>query len=81
MKGMVTAMDDAVGTVVAALRKYKMLQNSIIVFTTDVSTSKYHRHPSHKYCTITFQECISILITDLTVYSMIVYSFNVLSSF
>lgn len=33
--GMVTAMDQSVGTIVSALRKYKMLRNSIIVFTTD----------------------------------------------
>ncbi|XP_021345495.1 arylsulfatase I-like, partial [Mizuhopecten yessoensis] len=33
--GMVTAMDSAIGTVVAALKKYRYLQNSIIVFTTD----------------------------------------------
>ncbi|XP_033752639.1 arylsulfatase I-like [Pecten maximus] len=33
--GMVTAMDSAIGTVIAALKKYKYLQNSIIVFTTD----------------------------------------------
>ncbi|CAC5404445.1 unnamed protein product [Mytilus coruscus] len=33
--GMVTAMDQSVGTILTALKKYKMLGNSIIVFTTD----------------------------------------------
>ncbi|VDI55721.1 Hypothetical predicted protein [Mytilus galloprovincialis] len=33
--GMVTAMDQSVGTILSALRKYKMLGNTIIVFTTD----------------------------------------------
>lgn len=33
--GMVTAMDQSIGTILSALNKYKMLHNSIIVFTTD----------------------------------------------
>ncbi|CAG2257738.1 ARSB [Mytilus edulis] len=32
---LVTAMDQSVGTILSALRKYKMLGNTIIVFTTD----------------------------------------------
>lgn len=35
--GMVTAMDDAIGAVMAAFRKHKFMGNLIVVFTTDVS--------------------------------------------
>lgn len=33
--GMVTAMDQSIGTIITALRKYQLLRDSIIVFTTD----------------------------------------------
>lgn len=38
MTGMVTALDEAVGRVVAALKETGHYDNSIIVFTTDVCT-------------------------------------------
>ena len=41
MKGMVSAMDDGVGMVVEALRNSNMLDNTIIVFSADVSNTIY----------------------------------------
>ena len=37
---MVTAMDDAVGLVVEALKETNLIDNTIIVFTADVRNSK-----------------------------------------
>ena len=46
MAGMVTAMDDAVGHIVAALKDTGHYDNSVIVFTTDVSCATRRL----KYC-------------------------------
>ena len=41
MSGMVTAMDEAVRKVMIAMRKYKLTNNLLVVFTSDVSTIYY----------------------------------------
>ena len=39
---MVTAMDDAVGRIVAALTRYGHANNTLVIFTSDVSCSAQH---------------------------------------
>ena len=39
--GMVSALDEAVGNITDALRKRGYMNNSLIVFTSDVSRAKY----------------------------------------